>query len=52
MQTRIFQLPPHYQALKSRGKKDPEFFKEVTTALVDQKHNTEITRNGYPIVMF
>jgi len=34
-QIRIFR-PPHYQALKSRGKQDPEFFKEVTIALVDK----------------
>ena len=52
MQTRIFQLPLHYQALKSRGKQDSEFFKEVAIALVDKKHNTEMTRNSYPIVMF
>jgi len=52
MQTRIFRPPPHYQALKSRGKQDSEFSKEVTTTLVDKKHNTETTRNGYPIVMF
>ena len=43
---------PHYQALKSRGEQDPEFFKEVPTALMNQKHNTETTRNGYPIIMF
>ena len=24
-QTRIFQLPPHYQSLKFRGEQDPEF---------------------------
>ena len=51
-QMRIFQPPPHYQLLKSRGEQDPEFWKEVTTAFVNQKHNTEIARNGYPIVIF
>jgi len=52
MQTRLFRLPPHYQSLKSRGEQDPEFWKEIATALVDQKHNTEIARNSYPIIMF
>ena len=52
MQTRLFRLPPHYQSLKSRGEQDPELWKEIATALVDQKYNTEIARNSYPIVMF
>jgi len=51
-QTRLFQPPPHYQSLKSRGEQDPEFWKEVAPALVNQKHNTETARNGYQIVMF
>ena len=51
-QTRLFKLPPHYQSLKSRGEQDPEFWKEIATVLVDQKHNTETARNSYPIVMF
>ena len=50
-QTRIFQ-PPHYQSLRSRGEQDPKFWKEITTALVDSKYNTETARNGYPIKMF
>ena len=51
-QTRLFKPPPHYQSLKSRGEQDPMFWKEVATALVDQKHNTEAARNGYQIPMF
>jgi len=51
-QTRIFRLLPYYQALKSRGEQDPKFFKEVVITLMDKKHNTETSRNGYPIVMF
>jgi len=51
-QTQLFRPPPHYQSLKSRGEQDPEFWKEVAAALVDQKHNTETARNGYPIIMF
>jgi len=48
-QTRIFQPPLHYQSLQSREGQDPNFWKEVATALVNNKHNTETARNGYPI---
>jgi len=51
-QTRIFRPLPHYQSLKSRGEQDSEFWKEVAIAFMDQEHNTETSRNGYPIVMF
>jgi len=51
-QTRLFRPPPYYQSLKSRSEQDPEFWKEISIALVDQKHNTETARNGYPIIMF
>ena len=51
-QTRIFRPPPYYQSLKSRDKQDPTFWKEVTMAFLDQKHNTETSRNGYQIPMF
>ena len=52
LQTRIFRLPPYYQSLKSRGKQDPAFWKEIAMALLDQKHNIETSRNGYQIPMF
>ena len=51
-QTRIFQPPPYYQSLWSRGEQDPNFWKEITTALINNKHNTETLRNKYPINMF
>jgi len=51
-QTRLFKLPPYYQSLKSRGEQDFAFWKEVATAFVEQKHNTETTRNGCQIPMF
>ena len=51
-QTRLFQPLPHYQSLYSRGEQDLEFWKEVAMALVDNWHNTETLRNGYPIKMF
>ena len=34
-QTRLFHPSLHYQSLKSRGEQDPEFWKEITMALVD-----------------
>ena len=42
-QTRLFRPPPHYQSLKSRGEQDSKFWKEVATALVDNRYNTETT---------
>ena len=51
-QTRLFRPPPHYQALRSRGENDPTFWKEVATAFLEKKHNTETARNGYQIHMF
>jgi len=51
-QTRLFCLPAHYQSLKSRGEQDSEFWKEITMALVDNRHNTETTQNGYLIKMY
>ena len=51
-QTRIFCPPAHYQSLKSRGEQDTEFWKEIAMALVDNWHNTETSRNGFPIKMY
>jgi len=51
-QTQLFRPPPHYQSLKSRGEENPKFWKEIAMAFVDQKHNTEIARNSYQIIMF
>ena len=51
-QTRIFRPLPYYQSLKSRGKQDPTFWKEVVTAFLDQKYNIETSRNRYQIPMF
>ena len=38
--------------LKSRGEQDPVFWKEVTTAFMEIKHNTNTSRNRYQIKMF
>ena len=51
-QTRIFQPLPHYQLLKSRGEQNPEFWREVAIALVKEKHNIEMSQNGYFIAMY
>ena len=51
-QTRIFWPPPYYQLLHTRGEQDPDFWKEVATVLVDNKHNSEMSRNRYLIRMF
>ena len=51
-QTRLFKPPPHYQALRSRGENDPIFWKEVATAFLKKKHNTDMARNGHQIHMF
>jgi len=51
-QTRIFQPPPYYQSLKSRGEQDPEFWKEVVVAFMDKKRNTDTSRNGCQIPMY
>ena len=36
-QTRIFRPPLYYQSLKSRGKQEPIFWKEVAMAFLDKK---------------
>ena len=51
-QTRIFQPPSYYQSLKSRREQDPEFWKEVATAFLDRKRNTDTSRNGCQIPMY
>ena len=51
-QTRIFRPPPYYQALKSRGEQDPEFWKEVAKAFVDKKRNTDTARNRCQIPIY
>jgi len=51
-QTRLFQPLPHYQSLKSRGEQDPKFWKEIATALVENKYNSETSQNSYPIAMY
>jgi len=51
-QTRIFRPLPYYQSLKSRGEQDPTFWKEVVTAFLDKKKNTDTSRNGCQIPMY
>jgi len=51
-QTRIFRPLPHYQLLKSRGEQDPMFWKEVAKAFLENKGNTNTSRNGQQIAMY
>ena len=51
-QMRLFRPLPHYQSLRSRREQDPDFWKEVATTLVNNKHNTKILQNDYQITMF
>jgi len=51
-QTRIFRPPSYYQALKSRGEQDPEFWKEVAKVFVDKRRNTDTARNRCQIPMY
>ena len=51
-QTKIFWPPPHYKSLQSRGEQNPDFWKEIATALVDNKNNMETSRNGMTTKMF
>jgi len=46
-QIRLFKPLPHYQSLQSREEQNSKFWKEVATAFVEEKHNTETSRNGY-----
>ena len=52
MQTKLFCPPAYYQSLKLRGEQDSDFWKEITMALVDTQHNTEMTWNRYLIKMY
>ena len=51
-QTRIFQPSPYYQSLQSQGEQDLKFWKEMVTALVNNKNNTDTAQNRYPIKMY
>ena len=43
---------PYYQLLQSRGEQNPEFWKEVVLAFMNNKHNTKILRNEYLINIY
>ena len=52
IQMRLFKLPPYYQSLCSREEQDSEFWMEIAVAVVEEKHNIEISWNGYPIFIY
>jgi len=43
IQMRLFKLPPYYQSLCSREEQDSEFWMEIAVAVVEEKHNIEIS---------
>ena len=51
-QTRLFKPLPYYQSLQSRGEQNSEFWKKVAMAFIKEKHDIEISRNGYPITIY
>ena len=52
IQMRLFKPLPYYQLLQFREEQDPEFWKEIVTILVDDKHNTKMSQNSYFIIIF
>ena len=51
-QTRLFKPLPYYTLIHSRGEQDPDCQKEIVTAFVQEKYNTEMTRNSYLIILY
>ena len=51
-QTRIFQPPPYYQVLQSKGEQNPNLWNKTAIVIMENKHNIETLRNRYPINMF
>jgi len=51
-QTRLFKLSLHYKSLHFRGELNPEFWKKIVVAFVEQKYNMETSWNRYPIFMY
>jgi len=52
MRTRIFSLLSHYKSVQAKGKQDSQFWQEVATVFVKNKHNTEISYNRYQISIY
>jgi len=52
IQTRLFKPPPQYTSLHSRGEQDSDCWKEIAIAFIQEKYNTETTRNSYSIILY
>jgi len=52
IQTRLFKPPPYYISLYSKGEQDLDYWKEIAMAFMQEKYNTEMTRNSYPIILY
>jgi len=47
-----FYLPPHYKSLQSKREQDKQYWNKIAVEFLKQKHNTDITRQGFPIKMY
>ena len=47
-----FLLPPYYKAIWQNRKKDIQYWKEVITEFIKQKHNSDISWWEFPIKMY
>ena len=47
-----FYLPPHYKSLQSKRQQDKQYWNKIAVEFLKQKHNTDITRQGFPIKMY
>ena len=47
-----FYPPPHYKLLKPQVEQYKQYWNEITIAFLEQKHNANIMRKGFPIEMY
>jgi len=47
-----FYLPPHYKSLKLQGEQDEQSWNKTAIEFLKRKHNTDMTRKGFPIEMY
>lgn len=47
-----FYPPPHYKSLKPQVEQDKQYWNEITVAFLEQKHNANMMRKGFPIEMY
>ena len=47
-----FYPPPQYKTLQWNSKQNKQYWKEIAAEFIKQKHNTNMSRRGFPIEMF